>query len=577
MTAAPAMDVERNVTDRGKDNTDAGDNVKMSDNVATATEDALPNTRANAVTPSKKPKEEEAQVFSPELLKMYYARLFPYSLLCNWLSYDPSFGANNKSDNKPNVNGRKKIFSRREFSFTLEPMPGEEIYIRYQSFSDLEGLRSAINRRQPRKIDIGAVFSHPPKDKNAYGGGGSGDGKNSGFRPVQRELVFDIDLTDYDDVRRCGCSGAQICRTCWTFMAAALKILDRGLREDFGFEHIAWFYSGRRGIHAWVCDESARNLSDEARSAVANYFEVSLNKKNGGGVLGSNNKSGAIHPMLTRSYDVLEPYFCRYVLPGGDTDDDDSAIGGHGLLASRDVWEELVLDTLPPGARETVGENLKNKWSNPRQAADLTPVEKWHTLLAHLRVRFDFPPSWPSPSCPSAASEERDEPSNKRKRPAKFVPFSSMSDEQRKIYVWPMEFVFKYTYPRLDINVSKMRNHLLKSPFCVHPKTGRVCVPIDPDAMDAHHPSGGFDPFAVPTLARLAGELDEYHKQREDDDEAMDDASNDKSAPQHDWQKTSLKKYFNVFEKSFLEPLQRDWRLKERDSAEREAAMRGDF
>lgn len=574
MTAAGLLPVEGSVVDANI--TDGGDNIDVLDDVAATTDVGFPDTTAIAVTPSKKPKQETG-VFSPELLKMYYARLFPYSLLCKWLSYDPSFDTKDNTNTKHVVNSRKKVFSRREFSFTLEPLPGEEIYIRYQSFSDLEGLRSAVNRRQPRKIDIGAVFSHPPKDKNAYGGG-TNSSKNTGFRPVQRELVFDIDLTDYDDVRRCGCSGAKICRSCWTFMAAALKILNQGLREDFGFRHIAWFYSGRRGIHAWVCDEEARNLSDEARSAVANYFEISLNKKNGGGLLGSNNNSGTVHPMLTRSYDCLEPYFCRYVLPGKE-DEGEDAIEGHGLLATRDAWEDLVLDTLPYMAKESVGKNLKKKWSNPREAADLSPIEKWHTLLNHLRVKFDFPHSWPSSaSSVSMSMDARKESSNKRKKTNKNFSSSSLDDESLKVFLWPMEFVFKYTYPRLDINVSKMRNHLLKSPFCVHPKTGRVCVPIDPDAMDADHHSGGFDPFTVPTLAQLARELDEYHKQENENEASSGNTDNHKKTVlQYDWQKTSLKKYFDVFEKNFLEPLEKEWRREERDLAEQQAAIRGDF
>ena len=56
------------------------------------------------------------------------------------------------------------------------------------------------------------------------------------------------------------------------------------------------------------------------------------------------------------------------------------------------------------------------------------------------------------------------------------------------------EVALQLVYPRLDIHVTKGLNHLLKAPFCVHPKTGRVCVPFDPASVDS------FDPEAVPTI-----------------------------------------------------------------------------
>lgn len=34
------------------------------------------------------------------------------------------------------------------------------------------------------------------------------------------------------------------------------------------------------------------------------------------------------------------------------------------------------------------------------------------------------------------------------------------------------EVVLGYLYPRLDVHVTEQRNHLLKSPWVVHPKTG---------------------------------------------------------------------------------------------------------
>ena len=64
------------------------------------------------------------------------------------------------------------------------------------------------------------------------------------------------------------------------------------------------------------------------------------------------------------------------------------------------------------------------------------------------------------------------------------------------------DIIIQYTYPRLDAEVSKHRNHLLKAPFCVHPATGRICVPVDPNDVDS------FDPDSVPSVGQLLRELD---------------------------------------------------------------------
>jgi DNA primase small subunit len=115
--------------------------------------------------------------------------------------------------------------------------------------------------------------------------------------------------------------------------------------------------------------------------------------------------------------------------------------------------------------------------------------------------------------------------------------------------------VLTHCYPRLDENVSKMQNHLLKSPFCVHPKTGRVCVPIDPTRAEQ------FDPMAVPTLGDLAREINGFKG----------------AADVADLDKTSMAPYMRYFDDAFLDPLYRDIRRAARDEAEMEAAAMGEF
>ncbi|EEB09771.1 DNA primase catalytic subunit Spp1 [Schizosaccharomyces japonicus yFS275] len=353
-----------------------------------------------------------------EMMTQYYKHLFPWKLLFQWLNH----GVIPSND-----------FTHREFAFTLQ----NDAYLRYLSFPTFDDLKKEAVQMTPSRFEIGPVYSANPRDRKTL--------KKASFKPLEKELVFDIDMTDYDDVRTC-CSKANVCPKCWLFMTVAMKVLDTTFREDFGFEHILWVYSGRRGIHAWICDEKARQLDDRGRRMIAGYLQVVVGDVQGG--VRVNGLKRPLHPFISRSLELLSESFAQTI------------------LREQDPWRseegaERLLKALPDKGLVAA---LRKKWSVDLERPS---ISKWADI----------------DSVASAGVSKT------------LDPVTLKNAKQ--------DIVLSYMYPRLDVEVSKHLNHLLKSPFCVHPGTGRICVPIRME--DA----GSFNPLEVPVLQTLLQELDE--------------------------------------------------------------------
>ncbi|CAK9085534.1 unnamed protein product [Durusdinium trenchii] len=395
--------------------------------------------------------------FSPQLLKIYYEKFFPFLQMFRWLSY--------RNDPKSSSPGTQKdFFQRREFTFVLQG----DIFCRYQCFKDMEEYRAKVLERQPIRMEIGAVFSHAPSKHHVL--------PKDVYKPLERELVFDIDMDDYDDIRTC-CTGSKLCLKCWTFMKVAIQVLKRTLEEDFGFQHILFVYSGRRGVHCWVCDSEARKLSNEQRSAVAEYLTMVSSGANKCRADLKMNGCEELHPSVDEAYKICKKWF------------EDP----NGILANQDILKNgnHLTNILEPFSADEKDKIKKFMQEN----SDATSLQIWKKLQDLVRLR------------------EVNEATFKQRM-------------ENKVLL--KDVAIQYTYPRLDVNVSKQMNHLLKSPFVVHPKTGRVCVPIDPENVN------DFDPAKVPTIGQLVEEMHDANAQH-----------------------TSLKPYLHYFETKFLQELEK--------------------
>ena len=173
----------------------------------------------------------------------------------------------------------------------------------------------------------------------------------------------------------------------------------------------------------------------------------------------------------------------------------------HDILAEQDPWREperadRLLQLLPD---KGLNDALKKKWDS---CQDRSSASRWADIDALAK---------------SGASRTLD---------------------AKALLEAKQDIVLEYTYPRLDVDVSKKLIHLLKSPFVIHPGTGRVCVPIDARRVEE------FDPLGVPTVTELLAEIDSWDRNHlTSTDEVQPEATAADGKRVQDYEKTSLKPY----------------------------------
>lgn len=407
----------------------------------------------------------------------YYERMLPFRYIFQWLSHSPK---------------ATKDFTMREFAYEFRL----GAYQRYNSFSSVEEFKKSVVNANPTRFEVGAVYTVNPKERKNL--------PKSAMKPISKELVFDIDLTDYDEIRTC-CLKTDICTKCWRFIQVAAQVVTAALKEDFGFEHMVWVFSGRRGAHCWVSDARARNLDEMARKSIVEYLDVlgSRTLKGGRTLLGLRKP---FHPHVERSFEILRQEFQNIIL-----EEQNPWVSTSG---SPENWKQIE-DFLAFLPEQSLRSALRTKWKD--QASMSTSRNKWDDLntVAQKVLKNQ-------------------------------AQVNQLNDAKKEIIIY-------YMYPRLDIEVSKQMIHLLKSPFCIHPGTGNVCVPFDP----ARNISGnsdddeyGFNPTTSPNLAQLQNEIDVWEAKRvnRDSSQPLDESDSEQHVPRvADYEKTSLKPYVEYF------------------------------
>jgi len=133
--------------------------------------------------------------------------------------------------------------------------PGETM-VRHRSLLDLGELSDFLARERPKHVYFSA---------GRYDDPGASTMSGKGWRCS--DLVFDLDADHLPSVTLGEDSYGQMLEKC---KDALLRLLDF-LEDDFGFEGLTVVFSGGRGYHVHVRDETVLDLESDSRREIVDY------------------------------------------------------------------------------------------------------------------------------------------------------------------------------------------------------------------------------------------------------------------------------------------------------------------
>jgi len=85
----------------------------------------------------------------------------------------------------------------------------------------------------------------------------------SGYGPI----MIDIDMNDFDRKGICLCLDKKVvCNTCFTLLGKCTRdVIHYWVEQVFGMSDIIDVYSGKRGLHLWICCDRAMNMTKVER------------------------------------------------------------------------------------------------------------------------------------------------------------------------------------------------------------------------------------------------------------------------------------------------------------------------